>query len=35
LSDPKLERALILWLDLMLICGLPLHGKIPDATINF
>ena len=32
LSDPKPERALKVRLDLMLFCGLDLHGTVPDET---
>ncbi|MBD0865531.1 MAG: transposase [Rhodobacteraceae bacterium] len=30
--DPKLERALKLWLDFMLFCGSCLFVPVPDAT---
>ena len=34
LSDPKLERALKVRLDFMLLCGLDLHGPVPDETTH-
>ena len=34
LSDPKPERALKVRLDLMLFCGLDLHGTVPDETTH-
>ena len=34
LSDPKLERALKVRLDLMLFCGLDLHAPVPDETTH-
>jgi IS5 family transposase len=34
LSDPKLERALKVRLDFMILCGLDLHAPMPDETTH-
>lgn len=34
LSDPQLERALKVRLDIMIFCGLDLHARVPDETTH-